>query len=377
MGKASKGEVMKQPIIGLVGLSLLGLVACDQIRMPGSGDTASPPEAEPVELESEDEVVVIDVETEPVVVAETNTSPPDPTEVTDPVSVEVTDLAAINAVLCGLPVRPVDDSMTIAELTGARPADDDVIGTATINGTAASLTDFPGLVKMEPREILPGGAISSGHCGATRIAPNWFVTAAHCLDDDYDEVLLIAGQETLTNPFAKRVQATGSICHAAYGGAGNNYVNDIALVRVGDDVLPDLNELPMAQYGETQNTLVPFNYADVRMAGWGLTSFRGELSSTLLSADLIMTGSGPAAIGVESLNGSGPCVGDSGGPLFVDETDGTSTVVGVLSVVEQNLETREFCEGEYGARYTNVQGYQRWITDVIAACDSGLGLCGF
>lgn len=368
---------MKQPMIGLVGLSLLGLVACDQIRMPGTGDTASRPEAETVELEPEDEVVAIDVETEPVEVPDTNTLPPDTTEVVDPVSDEVTDLAAINAVLCGLPVRPVDDSMTIAELTGARPADDDVIDTATINGTAAALTDFPGLVKMEPREILPGGAISSGHCGATRIAENWFITAAHCLDDDYDEVLLIAGQETLTHPFAKRVQATGSICHAAYGGAGNNYVNDIALVRVGDDVLPDLNELPIAQYGETQKALVPFNYAEARMAGWGLTSFRGELSSTLLSADLTMTGTGPAAIGVESLNGAGPCVGDSGGPLFVDEADGAATVVGVLSVVEQNLETRAFCEGEYGARYTNLQGYQRWITDIIAACDSGTGICGF
>jgi hypothetical protein len=41
------------------------------------------------------------------------------------------------------------------------------------------------------------------------------------------------------------------------------------------------------------------------------------------------------------------------------------------------VETREFCACEYGARYTNIQGYQRWITDVIAACDSGAGLCGF
>jgi secreted trypsin-like serine protease len=370
---------MQKPIVSLIAMSLLSLAACDQIRMPGSVET--------VPVTETTDTVVADVVEEEVVDAEPEAVPAEETDLTEIVSVPaenndpgipvITDLAAINAALCGLPVRPVDDSLTIAELTGAQPADDDIVETATINGTAASLSNFPGLVKMEPREVLPGGAIASGHCGATRIAQNWFITAAHCLDDDYDEVLLITGQESLTNPFAKRVQAIGSICHAAYGGAGNSYVNDIALVRVGDDVLTELSDLPIAKYGETQNALVPFNHGEVRMAGWGLTGFRGQLSNTLLSANLTMTGTGPAAIGVESLNGAGPCVGDSGGPLFVDEADGASTVVGVLSVVEQNVETREFCAGEYGARYTNIQGYQRWITDVIAACDSGAGLCGF
>jgi secreted trypsin-like serine protease len=305
------------------------------------------------------------------------TPEPTPTETTEVPAEEVTDLASINAALCGLPVQPVDDSLTIAELTGAQPLDDDIVGVSTINGAAAALSDFPGLVKMEPREILPGGAIASGHCGATRIAEHWFITAAHCLDDDYDEVLLIAGAETLSSPFAKRVQATGSVCHAAYGGAGNNYVNDIALVRIADDALVDLADIPIARFGATSETLVPMNYQTAHMAGWGLTSFRGQLSPSLLSATLTMSGVGPAAISVESLNGSGPCVGDSGGPLFVDDADGPPIVVGVLSVVEQNLETRQFCEGEYSARYTNLQGFKPWIDAVMSACDAGNGLCGF
>ena len=348
----------------------LSLSACDQIRLPGSEKTETPQTTTPA---STDTAGATDETPDTV----STTTPVTTTPVSNPVSTPVTDLSAINAAVCGLPMRPVDDSLTIAEITGAQPVDADLVGIATINGEMASLANFPGLVKMEPREFLSGGSIASGHCGATRIAANWFITAAHCLDGDYDEVLLVVGAENLQSPLAKRVSARASLCHASYGGAGNNFVNDIALVRVEDASLADLSDLPIARYGATDKTLVPFNYAQARMAGWGLTSFNGSLSNDLLTATLTMTGTGPAAIGVESLDGSGPCVGDSGGPLFVSEADGSQTVVGVLSVVEQNLDTRKFCEGTYGARYTNLQGYENWIKDVITACDNGNGLCGF
>lgn len=364
----------KKLILGLAAACILS--ACDNVRLPGS----EVPEAEtPVPTET------TSTEATESTVSEASVTVPEPETVdnstigsADPEPVlQVGDLAAINAQLCGLPIKPLDDSLTLAELTGAEPADPDLVGTATINGMTASLIDFPGLVKMEPREFLASGSISSGHCGATRISETWFITAAHCLDDDYDEVSLVIESETLSSPLAKRVNASASVCHGAYGGAGNNYVNDIALIRVSDEAVSELSRVPIASFGETQNTLVPFNYSEARMAGWGLTDFRGSLSDTLLSATLKMTGTGPAAIGVLSQEGAGPCVGDSGGPLYVTEEDGSSVVVGVLSVVEQNLATRQFCEGDYGARYTNLQGYGDWIESVISTCENGLGLCGF
>ncbi len=378
--------------VGLLGL--FTVAACDQVRLPGPDDVRSTEVTEPTEPvepaptpdETPDPTNIstpaAEIETQPAPVDTNLETPPEETpELETEIPVEgplaISDLAAINAVTCGLPVRPVDNSLTLAEVTGAQPADTDRVGVAVVEGDAASLADFPGLVKMEPREVLPGGAIASGHCGATRISETWFITAAHCLDDDYDEVMLIVGTETLSSPLGARVNASSSICHAAYGGAGNSYVNDIAMVRVDEADIGALADLPIASYGATQKTLVPFNYPQVRMAGWGLTAFRGSLSDRLLTATLSMTGTGPAAIGVASIEGSGPCVGDSGGPLYVAEEDGSQTVVGVLSVVEQNLETRQFCEGSYGARYTNLQGYEDWITDVIATCENGLGLCGF
>lgn len=369
--------MMKRKVFAGLILSAFALSACDQIRVPGDGrpvETPAPAQPTPQPpIETPPPADPAPVTPDPV-------TAPNPTDTPVPTIVDaapITDLAQVNAAVCGLALRPIDNSLTLAEVADATPPNPDAVSIAVIEGDAASLSDFPGLVKIEPRETLPGGAIASGHCGATRIANNWFITAAHCLDDDYDEVLLIADSENLQNPFAKRVQASASLCHASYGGAGNNYVNDIALVRIDDEVAADLTDLPIATYGPTQRSLVPFNYETVQMAGWGLTAFRGSLSNDLLTATLRMTGTGPAAIGVESIEGSGPCVGDSGGPLFVNETDGTKTVVGVLSVVEQNLETGQFCAGQYGARYTNLQGYTGWITDTIAACENNSGLCGF
>ena len=288
----------------------------------------------------------------------------------------VTDLAALNATLCGQSAHLSDDSPTLAERTGAQPSDPDLISTATVNGASARLSDFPGLVKMEPREFRPGGAIASGHCGATRIAEDWFLTAAHCLDDDYDEVSLIVGAESLTSPWAKRIEARASICHAGYGGASGSYVNDIALVRINSADQADLETVPITAYGPTDEPLAPFHYAQAGMAGWGLTAFNGQLSDTLLSAELKLVRSGPAALYVYSQNGAGPCIGDSGGPLFITETSGQKRLVGVLSVVEQNSETGGFCQGDYGARYTNVQGYQNWIQSVIQHCEQTPQLCG-
>ena len=76
-----------------------------------------------------------------------------------------------------------------------------------------------------------------------------------------------------------------------------------------------------------------------------------------------------------SLDNAGPCIGDSGGPLLIDEDDGLPRVVGVLSVVEQNRTTGKFCEGSYNARYTNLQGYISWVQDVIGVCETSPELC--
>lgn len=283
-------------------------------------------------------------------------------------------LAELNAVKCGL-VTETEDTPTIGMVAGATTVEEPRIGAAAVNALASQLASFPGIVKMEPRDITESGAVSSGHCGATRIANNWFVTAAHCVDKQYREIQLIAGSENIRSPVARTLLASDSICHGGYGGMGNGYANDIALIRLSDDALETLGDVPIANYSATQKALTPVNYETVDMAGWGITSFGGQLSNELLGATLTLDSAGPALINVSSRAGAGPCIGDSGGPLFVTEEDGTRTIVGVLSVVEQNRATGQFCAGDYKGRYTHVQGYTDWIQAVITACETNEETC--
>ncbi len=399
----------------LAAASVLALTACgDVVEFPGTKDipvrdgeaeTPEPVTEDPVtppaetdaqtDTASETDPVSTDPDPAPIVEppvdpdnGETTppideTQPVDPTEPTDvssdpetdpvepePAVLSIGSLLEVNAEICA---ASETETMTIAEVAGAGEPQS-TFSTAVVNGSEADRSNFPGIVKLEPRRRIPGTTrTSSGHCAATRISDQWFVTAAHCLDSEYDTVTLVTGVNRLNDPAATRVEAQTTICHSSYGGSAEEYANDIALIKLGSEAAATLREVPIARFGSTQKLLGATNYPTVDMAGWGLTGFSGNLSNELLTAQLRTNNVGPAIISIASQNGAGPCVGDSGGPLYVSEADGEKTLVGVLSVVENNLSTGKFCEGDYNGRYTNLQGFQTWIDAVIDVCDSAGG----
>lgn len=299
----------------------------------------------------------------------------DDTAAVQPAALMAATLGQINAMRCALP-EEAPPTPTVAMVAGATPpSDDPVVGVEAVGGLAASLGSFPGIVKLEPRRAEPTGATATGHCGALRISTNWFVTAAHCIDQPFDELRLIGEAEDLRSPAARRVSASLAVCHAGYQGTANGYANDIALMRLSDEQVENLANVPIARFGPTLRPLAPANYPEADMAGWGITSYGGPLSNQLLTTGLKLVSAGPAAITVRSRNGAGPCIGDSGGPLYVTEPDGTRTAIGILSVVEQNRTTGNFCEGDYAGRYTNLQGYAGWMSEVMSLCEMDPSAC--
>ncbi|MBY9066586.1 trypsin-like serine protease [Hyphomonas sp. WL0036] len=405
---------MRRTSLGaLAGLAIF-LAACDQILLPGLNPAAPETKAEddtfggyteadltptPEEIaaeqaEAEQAAEAEAAAAEDVAVEETpaegvtaedgdgaapapgpDTAPaPDEDAQLMPAALRAATLGPINAGICSLPDGAAP-TPTVARAAGATGLEEPVAGVEAVNALAATLGSFPGIVKLEPRRAEPTGAIASGHCGAVRIARNWFVTAAHCIDEPFDELRVIGEAANLRSPEAKRVSADYAICHAGYQGTNNGYANDIALVRMNEAQIAALGNVPVARFGATAKPLAPANYPAGEMAGWGLTRFDGQLSNELLTTRLKITHAGPATITVASENGAGPCIGDSGGPLYVTEEDGSKTVVGILSVVEQNRTTGHFCEGDYSGRYTNLQGYAGWISAVMALCETDGAAC--
>lgn len=363
--------------------------ACDQVRLPGAGEPALEKAAEPAEaapvaaaepVAAEDtampaESVPADGETPTVDRDDTTTPISDAPAATASLAPPPANaLALLNATRCALP-GDAAPTLTVAAVAGATTLEEPGFGTEAVNALAATLTSFPGIVKLEPRRSDTAGTITSGHCSAVRIRDTWFLTAAHCVDQPYDEIRMIGDTENLRSPAAHVTTASTAICHGGYLGTDNAYSNDIALLRLTPAQAAPLTGVPVARIAATSFPLAPANYPSGDMAGWGLTRFGGQLSNNLLSTRLKITAVGPAAISVSSQGGAGPCIGDSGGPLYVTELDGSKTAVGILSVVEQNRTTGQFCAGDYNGRYTNLQGYTDWINSVIALCESEPTAC--
>jgi len=380
---------MKTSLILVSALALAAVSACDAVQIPGrddgTGQGAASDAASQPSNDAPVEAPVSQPDPDPVIPQPDPVSQIEP-EPETPAAALVTDLAQIGATTCGLELTEGEEpTLTMAQLSTQRTEEAapqpeglfqaSVAGAISAANIVATLDTFPGIVKMEPVLIEPDNVIRSGHCGATRIADNWFLTAAHCVDEPYDEIRFIAGTVNLRQTEAATTfTADQALCHAGYAGQDTSMVNDIALIRVPDDVVPALVSIPIASYGQSEELLSPINYETARMAGWGSTRYGSLPSDQLLTADLSLVTASPGVILLESIDEIGPCEGDSGGPLYLEEEDGRQRVVGVLSNV-QGPRTQAPCSGTYRAAYTNVGGYVDWIDTVISACEANEGLC--
>ena len=237
-----------------------------------------------------------------------------------------------------------------------------------------SARDLPGIVKLEPEHDEAELSVSKGHCSASRIADNWLVTAAHCVAEDYDRIFLKVGSDTLSSPDIRKVPVDLAICHGDYTAHSSGYRNDVALLHVSDDELLTLDSVPVISWGQTTQPFTTSTFLTARVGGWGLINVEaGELADHLQKMELDVFDIKPGLIRLSSRPGRGPCIGDSGGPLIVEDA-GRPVLMGVLSTLSANPQGR-ICEGAYNASYTNLEGYRSWIETSITACEQNSILC--
>jgi hypothetical protein len=222
-----------------------------------------------------------------------------------------------------------------------------------IDGVPESGYDNVGFLKMR-------GEDHWSLCTGAAIAPNWVLTAAHCLAGyEPSDIVFYTGTDVKNDP-GEAYNALFMAIHPAYEPEEKIY--DIALIRVDGLVsgpFYDYNTSPVTigtpvlwiGYGLYQSTPEQIG-AGVKRQGKGIIT---QVSLRRIISD--------------SDDGVLPCNGDSGGPEFA-EIDGEKRLIGIASIGN--------CIDD--VTHTRVDGFDRWIRLTMAQeawtdCDVTGGEC--
>jgi secreted trypsin-like serine protease len=190
------------------------------------------------------------------------------------------------------------------------------------------------------------------------IAKNMALTAAHCVDQGTDGMVVIFGTDIQADA-RDAVQVIGAEIQPAWSQAhpDDQDMGDIAVVRFASDAPESFKPAHLAskkmslKAGDT-----------VTLAGYGITRANSQKGVGVLrkvDVKVLNPSLGETEMVLDQSDGSGACHGDSGGPAFLVK-DGKTYLVGVTN---RSYPDTAVDDCKHQVVYTKVMPYRSWIAD--------------
>ncbi len=233
------------------------------------------------------------------------------------------------------------------------------------NGDAPDAWYHDAVVSLH--EVRFGRVFSDPFCTGTLISDTHVITAGHCVASGRgvmtpSQMAVYVGDNPYSDLSAHTYTVSDVTQHPDYD--GRFIENDIALLTLSSaitEAVTPVEPLPTSEGFTSSDAGMTVNFA-----GFGETE-RGNYGEKL-QVDLTLAGLGCAvsscpdagdsatqvSYAQNSAGGTGPCAGDSGGPMFVFR--GSDTYVGGITSYGDY-----YCR-QYGVS-TRVDAYETWITD--------------
>ena len=277
-----------------------------------------------------------------------------------------------------LPTAVLGCALLVALTLPAVASAEATAGISIVGGRAATIEEFPSLSYIEAHHGKHGFA-----CTGTVVAPRVVLTAAHCVEEVEKGTITPPSEYALSTGIADPTKAAPEnvfhvVANHVFPGFDPGVLHGDAAILILDRPTT-APALPMA--GPADAALYSGG-AEVRLAGWGLTSANAkEQPANLRTTSMLVQTpfscrqqtrkfyapfSPQAQVCLLAADrASGGCFGDSGGPAIAQRADGTPVELGITSTGGPSCSTR------LPNVLTRVDYVSTWVSEWIAATESG------
>ncbi|MDN2668081.1 trypsin-like serine protease [Vibrio sp. 14N.309.X.WAT.E.F5] len=279
-------------------------------------------------------------------------------------------------------------SSVLATENTAESAPDVGVTPYIVNGSDASVTEFPSMASLFIDRIDYDGVYSTGpYCGATILNPTHILTAAHCIYGNEEGQLFttvvpqIEDTSQFPNGNIQKARVSEVYYRSDYSNALSDLLrNDVAILKLESalniDSVNDIVKRPSSDgYRSSSEVFTAVGHGDTRTGFDGTTLLQkanlnyvdNATCKTVFAAGDELTENQICFVGDVAVSGlyGGTCQGDSGGPVYWKD----GSIYRQVGITSFGPET---CGGSSRVTsvFTEIYDYEAWIDSVIAGTET-------